>query len=181
MNKDMPKAFTLAKRACDLGDSSGCNNLAQMYLRGEGTPKDGAKGAALYEKQCKAGKFFSCTSLARELENGTNVTKDLAAAEKWFEYPLDHKGPGLMAIYWMDLGDFYDRKGDKANAKKAWETACDEKFGPGCKKAGKPAPAGAPPGPPPPPGGSKPPGAPPGPPPGPPKAPPPPPPPPKKN
>jgi TPR repeat protein len=173
--KELGKAFSSAKRACDLGDAYGCQQLGQMYWKGEGTTKDAAKGIAIFEKQCNSGKTFACEVLGVELASGKNVPKDVAAAEKWLIKGCAAKFGNGGSCY--NLGELLDTKGDKANAKAAWEKGCDAKNGMSCKKVGKPDPfppppgGGPPPGPPPPPPGKAPPPPPPG------KGPPPPPPP----
>jgi hypothetical protein len=164
--KEFTKAFTFTKRACDLGDAIGCDRLAITYIKGEGTAKDVSKGVELFEKQCRSGKSIGCTSLAREYESGKNLTKDFGLAEKWFKAACALPNGSFSC---MQLGDFYDRRKDKTNADKAYNTACDKRVTPACTKVGRPAPSGPPPGPPP--GPSKPPPPPPkGPPPAPPKA-----------
>jgi uncharacterized protein len=171
--KEPGKAFSSAKRACDLGDAYGCQQLGQMYWKGEGTTKDAAKGIAIFEEQCNSGKTFACERLGVELADGKNIPKDLAAAEKWLIKGCAAKFGNGGSCY--ALGELLDKKGDKANAKNAYDKGCDAKNGGACKKAGRPdpfgGPPGGPPGPPPPPPGKGPPPPPPG------KSPPPPPPP----
>ncbi len=147
--KEPAKAFTFAKRACDLGDGFGCYQLGQMYLKGEGTAKDPQKGLALYEKQCLAGKVSTCLTLGKEFEEGKHTTKDFALAEKWLKRGCDHPTMGGGSCY--ALGEAYEKKGDKARARPFLEKACNLRVTPACTKLGKPAPSGGPPGPPPPP------------------------------
>jgi len=41
--KDMEKAFTYSKKACELGNVYACANLSQMYKKGDGVQKDQEK------------------------------------------------------------------------------------------------------------------------------------------
>jgi len=38
--KDMTEAFKYSKKACELGNMAGCNNVSMMYAKGEGVDKD---------------------------------------------------------------------------------------------------------------------------------------------
>lgn len=40
VQKDMKQAFEFANKACDLDNMYACANLAQMYMRGDGTEKN---------------------------------------------------------------------------------------------------------------------------------------------
>lgn len=163
--KDLAKAFSYFKRACDAGDAPACTVVASLYLRGEGTPKDAQKGLSMLQKECEAGKPGSCGNLAREYESGANVPKDEGAAEKWFakgcttkngEYQcvslgdfLSKKGDTTSAVAAYEkacgdmttsgcvpLGNMHDKKGDKAKAQAAYEKACDKKNSMGCQALG---------------------------------------------
>ena len=46
MQKDHKGAFPYALKACERGNMAGCVNVAQMYRRGEGVPKDEEKAKA---------------------------------------------------------------------------------------------------------------------------------------
>lgn len=51
--KDLAKAATLAKKACDLGNAGGCNFLGELTAKGEGTAKDAAAALALFVRACQ--------------------------------------------------------------------------------------------------------------------------------
>jgi hypothetical protein len=147
MLKEPVKAFSFNKRACDLGNSFACGSVARAHLAGDGTPKDVAKGLSLYEKQCLRGTGPLCVTLGREYESGRNTTKDLALAEKWFKVGCAAPTGGYAC---MTLGEFYEKKGDKTNAKKQFEIACDKRISTACTKVGRQVPPMPPPPPPPP-------------------------------
>jgi hypothetical protein len=79
--KNPTKAIALNMRACNIGYSSGCNNLGKWYL--EGNPKakiakDAKKGIAVLKGACDQGKVgYSCLELAKYFTS----KKDPAAAE----------------------------------------------------------------------------------------------------
>jgi TPR repeat protein len=140
---DAAKGFVYATRSCDLGDADGCNLLAKMYLKGEGTTKNGLKAIAIHEKQCKAGWVNACEAGAKELEEGKNVKKDLVAAEKILVMACDasnanaqHANVRGVGCLW--LASFYERRSDAAKATKAYEQACSiAKLPAACNKVAK--------------------------------------------
>lgn len=50
VQKDMKKAFDFAARACELNNMYACANLAQMYMRGDGTEKNEKKAEQFKKK-----------------------------------------------------------------------------------------------------------------------------------
>jgi uncharacterized protein len=61
--KDLPRAGTLFKRACDGGNSNGCFVLGAMYANGRGVAKDLPRAATLYKQACDAGMAAGCSEL----------------------------------------------------------------------------------------------------------------------
>jgi cytochrome c oxidase assembly factor 7 len=50
--KDMKKAYDYGVRACDLNNMFACANVAQMFMRGDGVPKDDKK-ADFFKKKAQ--------------------------------------------------------------------------------------------------------------------------------
>lgn len=50
IQKDMKQAFDFAYKACDLDNMYACANLAQMYMRGDGTEKNEKKAEQFKKK-----------------------------------------------------------------------------------------------------------------------------------
>jgi TPR repeat protein len=61
--KDYGKAFDFFKKACDMGDAKGCNNLGVMYMNGLGVGKDYHKAIELYSKACNMGDVMGCINM----------------------------------------------------------------------------------------------------------------------
>ena len=53
-------AAALFKKACDLGNGSGCSNLANLYSAGEMIPKDQAKAREYFNIACEKGDTDAC-------------------------------------------------------------------------------------------------------------------------
>jgi TPR repeat protein len=77
---DPAKAAGYAGKACAAGDQPSCVEHAWATLRGEGVPKDEAKGAAALDALCTAGHFPACTRLGVALA-GKQTARDLARAK----------------------------------------------------------------------------------------------------
>jgi len=57
------KAAELYKKACDMGNASGCNNLGILYKHGQGVRQSYLKAAELYKKTCDMGYAAGCYNL----------------------------------------------------------------------------------------------------------------------
>lgn len=78
-------AAALLGKACDLGNGTGCSNLANFYAAGEVISKDLAKAAALDIRGCELGEPKSCVNAALAHFDGVGVAKDIKAALGFFE------------------------------------------------------------------------------------------------
>ncbi|MGP1486117.1 MAG: tetratricopeptide repeat protein [Campylobacter sp.] len=45
--------------SCDGSNSASCNNIAEMYYKGQGVEEDKAKGIIYYKKSCDVGEWNS--------------------------------------------------------------------------------------------------------------------------
>ena len=82
-------AAALLQKACDLGNGTGCSNLANLYSAGEVIPKNQAKAAALDIRGCELGESKACVNAALAHFDGIGVAKDLEAAHDYFKKGCD--------------------------------------------------------------------------------------------
>ena len=54
-----------------------CNNLANLYRRGEGVAADGPRAANLYAQACQAGFLLACADLGTMMVNGEGVARNV--------------------------------------------------------------------------------------------------------
>ncbi|MEZ4223625.1 MAG: tetratricopeptide repeat protein [Polyangiaceae bacterium] len=79
-------AFRYTERACKLGNSYGCSQLAKRYIEGSGTLASPEKGIATLKQQCALGRTNMCVELATHLASDSKaVKKDPAEALKLFK------------------------------------------------------------------------------------------------
>ncbi len=88
---DPKKSFTLAKRACDAGDTFGCNMLGLHYQDGLGTEWAPDKAVAAYDRACRAHEGVACYNLASMYYGGHGVDADPPKANELAK---------LAATYW---------------------------------------------------------------------------------
>jgi TPR repeat protein len=80
LGPDAARAAGYAEKACGGGDQRSCVEHAWATLRGEGLPKDAAKGTAALDALCTAGHLPACTRLGVALA-GKQTPRDLARAK----------------------------------------------------------------------------------------------------
>ncbi|RVZ94880.1 tetratricopeptide repeat protein [Helicobacter pylori] len=61
--QDFSKARKYFERACGLNNGRGCNNLAVLYINGQGVEKDLTKADQYISKACKLGDQEACETL----------------------------------------------------------------------------------------------------------------------
>ncbi len=76
-NQDLPHAFQMAKRACDL-DAQNCGTVGELYRLGLGTPADQAAATKQFKAGCDAGAPRWCTSYAQRAHEGLGMATDVA-------------------------------------------------------------------------------------------------------
>ncbi len=82
--QDSARTMALLTSACDAGETSGCEDIAEILYLGDGVAVDLARAATLFKKGCDAdGRALSCFNygLMRSKGQGVAIDKDLA-----FEY-----------------------------------------------------------------------------------------------
>ena len=58
--QDYFKAMQFYKKACDLGNASGCNNLGSLYAKGRGVKQNESIAKQYYGKACDFGDQMGC-------------------------------------------------------------------------------------------------------------------------
>ena len=65
VKQDYFKAVELFRKACNGGESMGCNNLGVMYEDGKGVKQDYFKAKELFGKACDMKEAKGCENYAR--------------------------------------------------------------------------------------------------------------------
>jgi TPR repeat protein len=76
-------AVSWYRKAADAGNAMGENNLADMYLRGEGVPQNNAEAFRLFQKAAIQGSTGARIKLGYMYANGLGVKKDPETAYAW--------------------------------------------------------------------------------------------------
>jgi len=71
------------RKAANAGNALGENNLADMYLRGEGVPQDYAEALRLFQKAANQGSTGARIKLGYMYANGLGAKKDPETAYAW--------------------------------------------------------------------------------------------------
>lgn len=130
--QDLPRAFTLAERGCQL-DPKYCGTLAEFYRLGFGmADKDQVKATANYKKACDNGGLGWCQNYGERAAAGNGMAKDVNAALAALEKAClggygGSCGPGArLAI----------DKDDHARAFKLAKKGCDDDEADACFRLG---------------------------------------------
>ena len=126
---DSRKAFYWFSKADEKNHHAALNNLALMYIFGNGVKKDVKKGRELMLKAAELGVEYSQYSVAKvyaRLDDIIALNANYKEAFKWIEI-LVKKG-SLSAKYDMGVCYFYGRgvPEDKSKAVKIWESISSE-------------------------------------------------------
>ena len=79
--QNFPAAIDFATAACDAGEISACEDLAEMHYRGEGMPVDLPRAAVLFKNGCDAGgRALSCFNYALMNEKGQGLAINAVVA-----------------------------------------------------------------------------------------------------
>lgn len=135
---DSSKAFSLFKKACDLGSANGCSVVGVFYSKGaewnSGVAKDSSKAFAFYKKACDMGDALGCNNVGFSYYNGKGVAKDLSKAFSFAKKACDMGW--AQACY--DVGNYYygnygtGVKKDINAAKNYSKKACSMGYQKGC-------------------------------------------------
>jgi hypothetical protein len=93
-------SLELYERACRQGWMAGCENVATLYLRGDGVARDPARAAYEFDKACRGGQPTACSNVGFMYRNGDGVARDDARAVAYLEQAC---GLGLAnACRWLE-------------------------------------------------------------------------------
>ncbi len=130
--KNLPHAFELTKRGCEL-DPKYCGTLAEFYRIGLGiAAPDPALATRYYKTACEAGGGW-CEHYGRRARDGVGMSADPAAAQAALERGC--KGGWPVACY-QSAQDLIAAKSDDARASVIAHMGCDAKHGDSCYLAG---------------------------------------------
>lgn len=136
--KNLPRAFELARRGCEL-DPKYCGTLAEFYRLGFGiAAADQAEATRYYKTACEAGGGW-CDNFGRRAHDGVGMAPDKAAAQAALERGC--KG-GWPASCYQGAQYLIAAKTDDARASVLANLGCDAKHGNSCYLAGWLASAG---------------------------------------
>ena len=126
---DSQKAFYWFSKAAEKNHPAALNNLALMYIFGNGVKKDVKKGRELMLKAAELGVEYSQYSVAKvyaRLDDIIALNANYKEAFKWIEI-LVKKG-SLSAKYDMGVCYFYGRgvPEDKSKAVEIWKSILEE-------------------------------------------------------
>ena len=62
-NYNYTKAAKLVKKACDMGNATGCQNLGMLYVKGQGVSKSYTKSIELFKRACDLGNGQGCMNI----------------------------------------------------------------------------------------------------------------------
>jgi TPR repeat protein len=132
--QDLPRAFKLAERGCQL-DPKYCGTLAEFYRLGFGidTGKDQVKATANYKKACDNGGLGWCQNYGERAATGNGTTRDLDSAIVALEKAClgRYMGScGVGARYLME-------KDEHARAAKLAKQGCDDNDADSCYRLGR--------------------------------------------
>jgi hypothetical protein len=78
-------SLELYERACRQGWMAGCENVATLYLRGDGVARDPARAAHEFDRACRGGEASACSNAGFMYRNGDGVARDDARAMAYLE------------------------------------------------------------------------------------------------
>jgi hypothetical protein len=121
---DATHAAQYYERGCDSDDAGGCFQLADLYEKGTGVPRDPRRAAGLYERACSGGDLRGCANLGILAMQGDGVERDDARAVVLFRQACDGGNAGGCG----NLGSAY-RVGrgvprDETRASELYQRAC---------------------------------------------------------
>lgn len=131
--RDMAKARGFFEKACDLGESEGCNNLGFMFQSGDGVEIDEVKARDLYATSCDNGNVDGCAKLGFLLDNGQYHVRDRDRAQLVLEKACklgSLEGCTNLGIVLIENPDARDR------ARENFDKACQGGYLRGCTKLG---------------------------------------------
>jgi len=85
---NIAEAFKWYESAAKAGHIGAMNDLAGMYVRGEGVKQDTKEGIKLYEETLKEGNWVAAFNLGAIYKNGIGIKANKKEAYKWYAIAL---------------------------------------------------------------------------------------------
>lgn len=96
------------EKACNLGDATGCANMAEVYRYGFSRPVDPKKAYEYGKKACEMGAQFGCADMAHWLSIGVGIKKDTTKAIQLLRTACDDPYPPPTAC--TELGQLLEHE-----------------------------------------------------------------------
>ena len=110
---DYATALAEFRQAAEHGSVAAQINLAAMYYKGQGVPRDDAEAAKWYRKAADQGDAVAQNNIGLMYDNGRGVAQDYGEAVKWYRRAAEHGQTGaqfnLGVMYRNGLGVGQDR------------------------------------------------------------------------
>lgn len=131
-NKDYGRAAKFLPSGCEI-EPKACNIVAELYRRGEGVAKDGAKAADFHRKACDKGLVMSCAVEAQLRYHGQEgAPVDKARARVAFEKSCSPDFLDSCVNAGVMYGGGDGGAADKDKARELYQKACDGGEQTGC-------------------------------------------------
>lgn len=121
------KAYESARAQYEKADAAGyalaSNNLAAIYMAGDGVLADAPRAMRLFEKAANAGLGFAMKNLGEEYLSGKHVAKDIAFARRWYEKGAEAGDISSMTRLGVLYQEGKDVKRDYAESRRWYEKA----------------------------------------------------------
>ncbi|MBL8606553.1 MAG: sel1 repeat family protein [Myxococcales bacterium] len=136
MNKQPQNAHMPAKKACELGEATGCAMFADLLASGVGVPKNPEAAIKLYDAACRGGADGACSSIGTVLLTGELGVRNPELGAKY----LDRACRGGLQSACSNLGvQFLGNNGVEKNwplAAQLFKNACIGDDAVGCGNYG---------------------------------------------
>ena len=84
VSEDLQQAVSWYRKAAEVGNAAGMDNLGRMYKSGQGVDKDYNQAATWFRKAAEAGDAPGMCDLGRMYEGGLGVDRDDKQAVSWY-------------------------------------------------------------------------------------------------
>lgn len=121
---------------CSRGDAVSCHNLAELFDRGQGVPKDPARAAMLFQQSCQGGSADACSDLGAHLRDGAGVPRDEIAAVQLHQRACMAGAAAGCDRWAAALSSGRGTARDEVRAAALWDRGCRGGHAPSCGKLG---------------------------------------------
>jgi TPR repeat protein len=133
---DYTRAMELARKGCQVSQTSSCVILGILYEKGEAIQPDTQAAARLYRDACTRGNLRGCADLGNLYQSGHGVALDYSQARTFFQKACDGgEMVGCSNLGVLDASGLGAAK-DSAEAISFYSRACDGGEAAGCYNLG---------------------------------------------